>query len=638
MFEPLNQVTVDEVHESIPTSHDDTVVTSSVNSRLAINISNPPHRTMGVPDVVIDTSRDDLLSAFGKSTLKDRYLTENEGIQDRFANCVRYYADDPAHAQRMYEYNSKLWCIPSTPVLANGGTRKGNLISCYVNEVEDSLEGIQNVWAENVWLGSRGGGLGTYYNNVRSLGESAGLNGKTSGAMSFIKVNDALVSCISQGVNRRGAGAVYMDISHPEIETFLEMRKPTGGDPNRKAPNLHHGVCISDAFMLAVERGEEWPLISPKDGREMDRVDAQTLMAKLLMARVSDGEPYILFTDTMKRATPEHHKRSGLHPKTSNLCSEITLPTGIDHHGVDRTAVCCLFQLNLETWDQWCDHPTFILDVARYVDNVLQDFIDNAGDKFVKARYSASRERSIGIGTMGFHSFLQQKQIPFESVMAKVWNFKFFKHIRSQLDAASVTLAEERGACPDAAEHGIMERFSYKMAQAPTASVSIIANVSASIDPITANIYTHKTLDGSFEVRNKYLEKVLDTYGMNTIKVWNSINDKNGSVSHLEFLSDEEKSVFRTAFEIDPRYLIDYASDRAPFICQAQSLNIWIEPDIHKRDLWKIHQLIWKKGIKSAYYLRSKSIQRADSTTSSGTNFATKEYVKVDYEVCQSCQ
>ncbi len=572
----------------------------------------------GAP-VNVDHSRDAYLTVFGKATLDDRYLLPGESYQDLFARVASYYGDDQAHAQRLYDYISKLWFMPATPVLSNGGTSRGLPISCFLNEATDSLNGIVDLWNENVWLAARGGGIGSYWGNLRSIGEKVGANGKTSGIVPFIRVQDSLSLAISQGSLRRGSAASYLPIDHPEIEEFIELRRPTGGDPNRKALNLHHGILITDAFMRAVEKDADWALLSPKDKAVIRIVSARHLWIRILTARVETGEPYIVFIDHVNRAIPEHHKLAGLSVKTSNLCSEITLPTGKDLHGKERTAVCCLSSLNLEYFHQWKDHPLFIEDVMRFLDNVLQDFIDKAPDSMARAKYSATRERSVGLGVMGLHSFLQQNNIPIESVMAKVWNRKMFSHIKSQCDAASVVLAEERGACPDAADFGIMERFSNKIAIAPTASISIICGgASPGIEPIAANVFTHKTLSGSFRVGNQYLEKVLEQYGKNNDETWSSITLRGGSVQHLDFLSDHEKLVFKTAFELDQRWLIDLAADRTPYVCQAQSLNVFIPADIHKRDLHQIHYMAWKRGVKSLYYCRSLSIQRAESEVTAG--------------------
>ncbi len=596
--------------------------------------------------VAVDYSRDELLTRFGNATLQDRYLLPDETAQDMFARVASAYADDPDHAQRIYDYISKLWFMPATPILSNGGANRGLPISCFLNECSDSLDGIVNLWNENVWLAALGGGIGSYWGNLRSIGEPVGRNGKTSGIVPFIRVQDSLTLAISQGSLRRGSAACYLPIHHPEIEEFIEMRRPTGGDANRKALNLHHGVVITDAFMRAVEKDEEWALTSPKDHTVMSRVNARALWIRLLTARIETGEPYLLFIDNVNRHIPEHHKLAGLEVKMSNLCCEITLPTGIDKDGKQRTAVCCLSSLNLEKFLEWENHPTFIEDCLRFLDNVLDDFIARAPDSMSRAKYAAFRERSVGLGVMGLHSFLQSQNVPIESVMSKVWNKRMFRHIKGQADEASIKLAEERGACPDAADYGVMERFSNKIAIAPTASISIICGgASPGIEPVAANAYLHKTLSGSFAVRNSYLAKVLETYGKNDEDIWSDITQHEGSVQHLDFLSQEEKDVFKTAFELDQRWLIDLAADRAPFVCQAQSLNVFLPADVHKRDLHMLHYTAWKKGVKSLYYCRSKSVQRAESAVHAEAQAAqrtampeTAKEEPVSYEECLSCQ
>ena len=598
--------------------------------------------------IKIDRSKDANLTDFGRATLADRYLGQNESFQDLFARVASTYADNNLHAQRIYNYISNLWFMPATPVLSNGGTERGLPISCFLNEAGDSLEGILDLWSENVWLAARGGGIGSYWGNLRSIGEKIGKVGKTSGIIPFIKVMDSLTLAISQGSLRRGSAACYLPIDHPEIEEFIEMRRPTGGDVNRRSLNLHHGVLVSDDFMRAVEIDGQWALRSPKDGSVQSTIPARNLWIRLLTARVETGEPYIVFIDTVNRQIPQHHKLAGLKVKTSNLCSEITLPTGYDNHGKDRTAVCCLSSLNLETYDEWKDDNQFIEDVMRFLDNVMSDFINKAPDSFRDAKYSAMRERSVGLGVMGLHSFFQQKNIPFGSVMSKVWNQKIFNHIQKKADEASVKLAEERGSCPDAEEYGIKERFSNKTAIAPTASISIICGgASPGIEPIAANSYTHKTLSGSYNVRNKYLAKILDKYNKNNDEIWSSITTNQGSVSHLNFLSEEEKEVFKTAFEIDQRWIIELGADRTPCISQAQSINVFIPADIHKKDLHQIHFQAWKKGLKSLYYCRSKSIQRAENVDSGSSRDVTKNVYSGNkesnneenkYEECLSCQ
>ena len=592
-------------------------------------------------DVKTDAKRDELLTEFGKDTLRDRYLLPGESYQDLFARVAAAYADDADHAQRVYDYISRLWFMPATPVLSNGGTGRGLPISCYLNSVSDSLDGIVGTWNENVWLASKGGGIGTYWGNVRGIGEPVGLNGKTSGIIPFVRVMDSLTLAISQGSLRRGSAAVYLDVSHPEIEEFLEIRKASG-DFNRKALNLHHGVLVTDDFMEAVREGADWDLTSPKDGSVRATVNARSLFQKLVETRLATGEPYIVFSDTVNRSMPQHQKDLGLKVTTSNLCAEITLPTGVDHHGKDRTAVCCLSSLNLETWDEWKDDKGFIEDVMRFLDNVLQDYIDRAEPGMARAAYAASRERSVGLGVMGFHSFLQARGLPFEGAMAKSWNMRIFKHIRAQVDEASMQLAVERGPCPDAADMGVMERFSCKMAIAPTASISIICGgASACIEPIPANIYTHKTLSGSFSVKNPHLEKLLIEKSKNSDTIWNSILEQGGSVQHLDFLSQDERDVFKTSFEIDQRWLLELAGDRAPHIDQAQSLNLFIPADVEKWDLLMLHFRAWELGIKSLYYLRSKAIQRAGFAGGvEGDNTIERpqfDIVATDYEECLAC-
>jgi ribonucleoside-diphosphate reductase alpha chain len=592
-----------------------------------------------VRKVEVDRSRDALLTDFGKTTLEDRYLLAGESYQDMFARVATAYADDADHAQRIYDYISRLWFMPSTPVLSNGGADRGLPISCFLNAVPDSLEGIQGVWNENVHLASNGGGIGTYWGGVRSIGEKVKGAGQTSGIIPFIRVMDSLTLAISQGSLRRGSAAVYLDIHHPEIEEFLEIRKPSG-DFNRKSLNLHHGISITDEFMEAVRDGATFGLRSPKTKDVVREVDARSLWQKILEIRLQTGEPYLIFADTVNRAMPQHQRELGLSVRQSNLCSEIMLHTGKDHLGKERTAVCCLSSVNAETFLEWRDHPTFIEDVMRFLDNVLQDFIDRAPPEMANAVYAAKRERSVGLGLMGFHTFLQAQNVPFESALAKSWNMRLFKTLRRQCDAASRTLAAERGPCPDAEERGMMERFSHKLAIAPTASISIICGgTSAGIEPIPANIYSHKTLSGTFAVKSPYLERLLETTGHNTPAVWDSILENEGSVQHLDFLSQDDKDVYKTAFEIDQRWVIELAADRTPDVCQSQSVNLFLEGDVDKWDLHMLHFQAWERGCKSLYYLRSKSVQRASHA--GGETQAAVDMsgaAKTDYEECLACQ
>lgn len=610
--------------------------------------SNPPPRITESEQgwshgIVTDQSRDRLLTEFGKATLQDRYLLPGENYQDLFARVARAYASDDLHAQRLYDYMSKLWFMPATPILSNGGTSRGLPISCFLNFVEDSLDSIVDTWTENVWLASNGGGIGTYWGSVRSIGEPVKGNGQTSGIIPFVRVMDSLTLAISQGSLRRGSAAVYLDISHPEIEEFVEIRKPSG-DFNRKSLNLHHGISITDEFMEAVRDDAQFSLCSPATGEPVTSVSARELWQKILETRLQTGEPYLVFIDSVNRALAEHQRELGLTVRQSNLCSEILLPTGKDHLGKLRTAVCCLSSVNLDRWEEWEGDEQFIVDLLEFLDNVLDDFISRAPDSMAHAKYSAMRERSVGLGAMGFHTFLQRRGIPFESAIAKSLNRKMFEHVRKEADAASRQLAEARGACPDAADHSALERFSHKLSIAPTASISIICGgISACIEPIPANIYTHKTLSGSFTIKNPALKELLAEKGHDTVETWSSILQNDGSVQQLSCLTDDEKAIFRTSFEIDQRWVIDFAADRAPSICQGQSVNLYLNGDIHKWDLLMLHWMAWERGIKSLYYCRSKSVQRAGFAGVDGDN--TKEWPtralssdSAKYDECLACQ
>lgn len=588
--------------------------------------------------VKTSSSRDDLLTSFGKKTLEDRYLLPGESFQGMFARISHAYADNEDHAQRLYDYISNLWFMPSTPILSNGGAERGLPISCFLNQVGDSLDEIVNTWTENVWLASNGGGIGTYWGSVRSIGEKVGQNGQTSGIIPFIRVMDSLTLAISQGSLRRGSAACYLDVHHPEIEEFLDIRKASG-DFNRKSLNLHHGINITDDFMEAVRNNERFGLRSPKTDKVLRHINARDLWQRILEMRIQTGEPYLLFTDTVNHAMPAHQRQLGLKITQSNLCSEITLATGKDHNQEERTAVCCLSSLNAEKFLEWEKDANFLEDVFRFLDNVLTDFIDRAPPEMAQAVYSARRERSVGLGLMGLHSFLQSMNVSMESAMAKVWNEKIFKHIRRGADAVSVKLAKERGACEDAKEVNMMARFSNKLAVAPTASISIICGgTSAGIEPIPANIYTHKTLSGSFTVKNRQLEKLLEQKGENNDEVWQSILKEEGSVQHLDCLTDDEKSIFKTAFEIDQRWIIELAADRTKYICQSQSLNIFLPGDIDKWDLHMLHWTAWEKGLKSLYYCRSKSVQRASFAGTEDAKSSFSAQNSTDYDECLACQ
>lgn len=588
-----------------------------------------------------DDSRNELLTDFGKATLDNRYLLENESYQELFARVASYYASNQEHAQRLYDYISKQWFMPATPILSNGGTDRGLPISCFLNEAEDSLKGIVSLWNENVWLASKGGGIGSYWGNIRSIGEAVKSRGKTSGVIPFIRVMDSLTLGISQGSLRRGSAAVYLPVWHPEIEEFVDIRKPTGGDPHRKALNLHNGVLISNKFMYAVENDSDWDLLSPVDNHVVRTIKARSLWIRILTSRIEQGEPYIIYSDNVKKHQPDFHIKAGLEVKTSNLCAEITLPTGRDQYNNNRTAVCCLSSLNLDQWDQWKNNEQFIQDIARFLDNVISDFIEKAPPEMANAVYAAYRERSIGLGVMGFHTLLQSKKIPFGSFQAEAWNKKIFLYIRTMMDKASYDLAKELGPCPDAADYDVMERFAHKIAIAPTASISnICGGVSPGIEPLRANAFVQKTLSGTFSVISQPLKKVLQGYNQDTDEIWSSIKTNNGSVQHLDFLSLEEKEVYQTALEIDQRWIVELAAKRTPYICQSQSVNIFLRPDISKSLLSYLHYKAWKDGLKSLYYCRSISLQRAENISSSVgvASDNTPPETEPKYEECLACQ
>ena len=568
-----------------------------------------------------------LLTDFGIATLADRYYWKDEKTpEDLFRRVSLAYGSNPNHSERIHSYLSNLWFMPATPILSNGGTDRGLPISCFLNTVNDSMGGIKETWNENIELSRLGGGLGTYWGEVRGVGEPVANSGTTSGIIPFIKVQDSLSLAISQGSLRRGSAAAYLDVWHPEIEEFLEIRKPTG-DANRRSLNLHHGVNIDDAFMEAVKSNSKYSLRSPKTGKTIKKVNAREIWQRMLELRLETGEPYLNFIDTVNRALPQAQKDLGLHVRQSNLCTEITLPTD-----ANRTAVCCLASLNTAKWNEYERQlDQVVKDVTEFLDNVLTDFISRT--TIGRAAYSASSERAIGLGIMGLHTFFQQNSIPFDSVMAKVWNKRIFKTLRASADKASKELADEKGSCPDIPG----ERFSHKLAVAPTANISIICGgVSAGIEPIPANIYIHKTLSGSFVVRNPELEKIIGTDS----DLWDDILKHDGSVQHLEILSDHDKDVFKTAFELDQRWVVELAADRAPYLCQSQSVNLFLPADIHKQLLHDLHWSAWAKGVKSLYYVRSKSMQRATNTVQDGyiAQSVHAELAPMKEDECLSCQ
>ena len=596
-------------------------------------------------DIEIDYRRDNYLSEFSKKTLQDRYLIDGEiSPQDAFARAAKAFASNQEHAQRLYNYASKLWFMFSTPILSNGGTKRGLPISCFLNYVDDSREGITNHYTENAYLSSVGGGVGGCWNGVRSVGSKTSNGSESTGVIPFLKVVDAEMLAFSQGVTRRGSYAAYLDMSHPEIEEYLDIRKPTGRDINRKSVNLHHGVIVSDKFMELIEQAtlqegfdDSWDLIDPNSQKVLKTVSAKTLWVKLIQNRVETGEPYIMFKDTVQEALPKFQQQLGLKVHHSNLCSEITLPTS-----KDRTAVCCLSSVNLEEYDEWSKDDTFIPDLVEMLDNVLSYFIDNAPPELWRAVNSASRERSIGLGAMGFHAYLQRHNIAFEGVMAKSMNMKMFSRIKGEAVRATEKLAIERGACPDVLQQTnvLLEgrvRNAHLMAIAPNASSSIICgNTSPSIEPYRANAYTQKTKSGSSLQKNEYLEHALQEIGQDSPEVWKSIITNGGSVQHLDFLDDYTKEVFKTAVEIDQRWVIDMAADRQQFICQSQSLNVFFPSNISKMELHAVHMMAWKKGVKTLYYLRSEAYKRAE--TVSDEALRQRIFEAIDDEGCLACE
>ncbi len=561
--------------------------------------------------IELEHSRDELLTDFGKATLQDRYLWQDENTQMMYARAAHAGQDDQAHGQRMYNYFSKHWATPPTPGLTNAGTDRGLPISCYLSEVQDSRKSIFAAFSENGELSANGGGIGSFWGKVRGLGARVKGGGTSGGVIPFMKIQDAFTTGVSQGNLRRGSAAVYLPINHPEVEEFFDIRRATGGDPNRKCLNLFNGVTISDEFMRAVDNDNLFDLICPNTGEVTKTVNARDLMQRLVIARLETGTPYIVFEDTANASIPWFQREEGLIPVTSNLCSEIWLATS-----AERTAVCCLFQLNQFYFDEWSKDPLFIEDCVRYTDNILQLFIDQAPEELAKAKFSAIQERSLGIGVMGFHSYLQQKGIPFASAMAKSINMRMGKFIKQGCDAATEKLAHEKGPCPDAAKYGVMRRNANVTAIAPTASVSIICGtVSPSMEVWSANAFTQKTLSGSFQVRNKALEALLESRGLNTPEIWSSIITNEGSVQHLDGLTDYEKEVFQTSFETDQRWILEHAATRQPFVDQMISTNLFVRANVHKLVLLGLHILAWKLGLKSLYYLRSKSLRRADKVS-----------------------
>jgi ribonucleoside-diphosphate reductase alpha chain len=564
--------------------------------------------------IKIDLARDSLFDELGLKRLKESYMKDDEeSPQHRFAFVSKAFSSSPEHAQRLYEYSSKHWLSYSTPILSFGRSKRGMPISCFLNYIEDTAEGLVDNLSETNWLSMLGGGVGIGF-GIRSADD------KSTGVMPHLKIYDASSLAYRQGRTRRGSYAAYLDISHPDIIGFLEMRKPTG-DPNQRCLNLHHGINITDDFMHIIEQSmldsnfdDSWNLIDPASKEIRETVSAKMLWQMILELRMHTGEPYIHFIDTSNREMPQWLKDKGLKIHQSNLCSEIILPTN-----EERTAVCCLSSLNLETYDEWKNESLFLKDVAEMLDNVLNFFIANAPNAIARARYSAERERSIGIGALGFHAYLQRNGIAFEGVMAKVANNKIFSSIRKGLNEANKQLGLERGEAPDAVGTG--NRFSHLMAIAPNASSSIImGNTSPSIEPYRANAYRQDTLSGSFLNKNRWLDELIiklshDKPAEWYDDVWSSIIANDGSVQHLEWMSEHDKDVFKTSMEIDQRWVIDLAADRQVHIDQAQSLNLFFRPDAHIKYIHAIHFMAWKKGLKTLYYCRSEKIGKADKVS-----------------------
>ena len=564
-------------------------------------------------NIEMDFSRDGLFDDLGKTRLKDSYMREDEqSPQERFAYVSAAFASNQEHAQRLYDYASKHWLSYSTPILSFGRNKRGLPVSCYLNHLDDSAEGLVNNLSETNWLSMMGGGVGVHF-------QIRGADDKSVGIMPHLKTYDASSLAYKQGKTRRGSYAAFLDVSHPDIIQFLEMRKATG-DQNLKALNLHHGVNITDKFMQIIEQcminpdyDDTWELIQPNTGKVVDTVSAKYLWMKLLEVRMHTGEPYIWFIDRANEGLPDYQKKAGLKNYGSNICVEISLATS-----PERTAVCCLSSVNLEYFDEWKNDPLFLQDILEMLDNVIEYFIQNAPDTISRARFSAMRERSVGVGALGFHAYLQKHNIAFESAIAKSVNMRMFKGIRERLDLANTKLAEERGSCPDAADYGVVKRCSHVMAIAPNASSSIImGNTSPSIEPYAANAYRQDTSSGAYLNKNKFLDKIIleeskGKYESWYDDTWVAIIANDGSVSDLEWMDDYTKDVFKTAQEIDQRWIVEHTADRQVYVDQSISTNVFFKPDCSVKYLHAVHFLAWKKGLKALYYLRSGKLRKAD--------------------------
>ena len=567
-----------------------------------------------IDGITVDYDRDNLFDNLGIQRLKESYMLETESSpQERFAYVSSIFGSNPEHSQRLYDYSSKHWLSYSTPILSYGRSKRGMPISCFLNYINDTAEGLVENLSETSWLSMLGGGVGIGV-GIRSSDD------KSTGVMPHLKTYDSSCLAYRQGRTRRGSYATYLDISHPDVLMFLEMRKPTG-DPNMRCLNLHHGINITDNFMQVIERcmtdpdaDDGWNLVDPNSGLIRETVSAKDLWQKILEIRMETGEPYIHYIDTSNREMKDFQKEKGLKIHQSNLCSEIILPTN-----EKRTAVCCLSSVNLEYYDAWSRQPLFLKDIAEMLDNVLSFFIKNAPDQVSRAKFSAAQERSIGVGALGFHAYLQKNLIAWESAGAKGANLRMFRHIRGKLDEANIQLGTERGEAPDAKGRGL--RFSHVMAIAPNASSSIImGNTSPSIEPWRANAYRQDTLSGAYLNKNKFLDKLITDYcethpRTKYDEVWSSIISNDGSVQHITQLSDEQKSVFKTAMEIDQRWVIEHAADRQMFVDQAQSLNLFFRPDVNIAYLHAVHFSAWKSGVKTLYYCRSEKLGKADKVS-----------------------
>lgn len=574
-------------------------------------------------DIEQDSSRDKLFTFFGLEVLRDRYLLKDkegnicETPQDFIARVsAALCRKDEEIARGLYDIISKHYFMPATPILTNIGTNRGLPISCFLNTVPDDIGGIYDTYAENAILAKGGGGIGTNWSDVRGINAKLNTGGKSTGTIPFLKVMDSSTLAVNQGGVRRGSAAAYLDVSHPDIEEFVEIRRPTGGDENRKCLNLHHGVNVTDKFMQAVKYDREFDLLCPNTGEVVKTIMAKSLWKKILKTRIETGEPYLLFIDTVNAAVPEHHAQLGLTVKQSNLCSEITLPTN-----EDRSAVCCLGSLNLEYWKEIKNKDKVIKLAVTALDNTLDIFIKHAENPlYSKARYSAFHERSIGLGVMGWHGYLMKEGVPFSSPAALAHNRLIFEKIKDSAVRASAELANEKRPPAD----GGYLRNSYILSIAPTANISTICGgATPGIEPIAGNAFLQKTLSGSFLVKNKYLEEVLEVYGRNGQDTWQSIISNGGSVVHLEFLTEEERQLFRTAYEIDMGAVVRQASDRQKYICQSQSVNLFFQPPLNGKYIHEIHMAAWEQGCKSLYYLRSDSAIKA---------------TKINQGDCESCQ